>query len=132
MTRFFLGIYDWLKGRKTVAVLIVILIMLLSAISALHMDYEEDIARFLPIDSRDSRQTELMDRLSEQNRIAVIFRYEGSEDSESALADAMDLFEELWFEYDTLCLVPDMSALADESILHTQNRTSIVIIVMQF
>lgn len=115
MTRLFLGIYDWLKGRKTVAVLIAVLIMLLSAISALHMDYEEDIARFLPIDSRDSRQTELMDRLSEQNRIAVIFRYEGNDDPEGALADAMDLFEELWFEYDTLSLVPDMSALADES-----------------
>jgi len=115
MTRLFLNIYDWLKGRKIIAILIVVLIMLLSAISALHMDYEEDIARFLPIDSRDSRQTELMDRLSEQNRVAVIFRYEGNGDAETALADAMDRFEELWFEYDTLSLVPDMSALADES-----------------
>lgn len=115
MTRLFLGIYDWLKERKTVAVLIVALIVLLSVISALRMDYEEDIARFLPIDSRDSRQTELMDRLSEQNRIAVIFRYDDDGDAETALADAMDRFEELWFEYDTLSLVPDMSALADES-----------------
>ena len=115
MTRFFLGIYDWLSGRKMFAVLLVVLILLLSAVSALQMDYEEDIARFLPVDSRDSRQTELMERLSEQNRIAVIFRYEGSDDAESALADAMDLFEELWFEYDTLGLVSDMSALADES-----------------
>ena len=116
MTRFFISIYDWLSGRKMIAVLIMALIMLLSVISALHMDYEEDIARFLPVDSRDSRQTELMERLSEQNRIAVIFRYEGTDDSDAVLADAMDLFEELWFEYDTLGLVPDMSALADESL----------------
>ena len=115
MRRLFLGIYDWLTGRKTVAVLLVVFIMLLSVISALRMDYEEDIARFLPLDSRDSRQTELMDRLSEQNRIAVIFRYDGSDDVENALADAMDRFEDLWFDYDTLGLVPDMSAMADES-----------------
>jgi 1-acyl-sn-glycerol-3-phosphate acyltransferase len=115
MRKLFLGIYDWLSGRKTVAVLLATFIMLLSVISALRMDYEEDIARFLPLDNRDTRQTELMDRLQEQNRIAVIFRYDGSDDVESALADAMDRFEELWFDYDTLGLVPDMSALADES-----------------
>ena len=115
MTEFFLRIYDWLIRHRVTAVICVVAIMLLSAVSALRMDYEEDIARFLPIDSRDSRQTELMDRLSEQNRIAVIFRYEGDGDAESALADAMDLFEELWFEYDSLSLVPDMSAMADES-----------------
>lgn len=115
MTEFFLKIYDWLLKHRTIAVICVLVIMLLSVISALHMDYEEDIARFLPIDSRDSRQTELMDRLSEQNRIAVIFRYDGDEDVENSLADAMDLFEELWYEYDTLGLVPDMSALGDES-----------------
>lgn len=115
MTEFFLRIYDWLIRHRVTAVICVVAIMLLSAVSALRMDYEEDIARFLPIDSRDSLQTELMDRLSEQNRIAVIFRYEGDGDAESALADAMDLFEELWFEYDSLSLVPDMSAMADES-----------------
>ena len=115
MRKLFLGIYDWLSGRKTVAVLLATFIMLLSVISALRMDYEEDIARFLPLDNRDTRQTELMDRLQEQNRIAVIFRYDGSDDVESALADAMDRFEELWFDYDTLGMVPDMSALADES-----------------
>ena len=115
MRKLFLGIYDWLSGRKTVAVLLATFIMLLSVISALRMDYEEDIARFLPLDNRDTRQTELMDRLQEQNRIAVIFRYDGSDDVESALADAMDRFEELWFDYDTLSLVTDMSALADES-----------------
>jgi len=113
----FLRIYDRLAGRKTVTTLIVMLIMALCVVSLSRLNYKEDIAEFLPIDRSDSRQTEFIEAVSKQNVIAVIFRSDnsaaGSTDLDVTLA--MDLFEELWFEYDTLGLVPDMSALADES-----------------
>ena len=116
MADFFLRIYDWLKCRKGTAALIVVLIMSLCVISLCHLHYEEDIAGFLPIDRSDGRQTEFMESVSGQNSVAVIFRSNSSEiNTDDELIGAMDLFEELWFENDTLSLVPDMSALADES-----------------
>ena len=116
MADFFLRIYDRLKCRKGLAALIVAVIMSLCVFSLCRLHYEEDIAGFLPIDRSDSRQTEFMESVSRQNSVAVIFRAQGqSVDSDDDLIAAMDLFEELWFGNDTLELVPDLSALADES-----------------
>ncbi|MBO7416993.1 MAG: 1-acyl-sn-glycerol-3-phosphate acyltransferase [Bacteroidaceae bacterium] len=116
MADFFLRIYDRLKCRKGLAALMVLAIMALCVISMCRLHYEEDIAGFLPIDRSDSRQTEFMEQVSRQNSIAVIFRGGGqNEVSDDDVIAAMDLFEELWFDNDTLGLVPDLSALADES-----------------
>ena len=115
MADFFLRIYDRLKCRKGLAALIVVLIVALCTLSLCRLHYEEDIAGFLPIDRSDSRQTEFMETVSQQNSIAVIFRApEGTPDDD--IISAMDLFADVWFENDTLELVPDMSAEADESV----------------
>ena len=114
MADFFLRIYDRLNSRKGLAALIVAVIMALCILSLCRLHYEEDIAGFLPIDRSDSRQTEFMESVSRQNSVAVIFRAVNGE-ADTEITGAMDLFEELWFENDTLGLVPDMSALADES-----------------
>ena len=115
MADFFLRIYDRLKCRKGLAALIVVLIIALCTLSLCRLHYEEDIAGFLPIDRSDSRQTEFMETVSQQNSIAVIFRApEGTPDED--IISAMDLFADLWFESDTLEMVPDMSAEADESV----------------
>ena len=115
MAEFFLRIYDRLRCRKGLAALIVVLIAALCTLSLCRLQYEEDIAGFLPIDRSDSRQTEFMETVSQQNSIAVIFRAaDGTPDDD--IINAMDLFEDVWFENDTLELVPDMSALADESV----------------
>ena len=114
MTQLFLKIYDWLSVHRRAATVTVLALVLVCGLSMMRLDYEEDIAGFLPIDRSDSRQTELIEQLSQQNSIAVIFRAEeGTQDAD--IINAMDLFEELWFDYDTLGLVPDMSAVADES-----------------
>lgn len=116
MVDFFLRIYDRLRCRKGLAALIVAVIMAICVFSLSRLHYEEDIAGFLPIDRSDSRQTEFMESVSKQNSVAVIFRSQGQgRDSDDEVIAAMDLFEELWFENDTLELVPDLSALADES-----------------
>ena len=115
MVDFFLRIYDWLKCRKGLAALIVVLIVALCTLSLCRLNYEEDIAGFLPIDCSDSRQTEFMETVSQQNSIAVIFRAaDGTPDDD--IISAMDLFVDIWFENDTLELVPDMCAEADESV----------------
>ena len=115
MADFFLRIYDWLKCRKGLAALIVVVIIALCTLSLCRLHYEEDIAGFLPIDRSDSRQTGFMEKVSQQNSIAVIFRAaDGTPDDD--IISAMDLFADIWFENDTLELVPDMSAEADESV----------------
>ena len=114
MTGFFLRIYDWLAAHRKAGFIAVVAVTLLCVLSMLRLDYEEDIASFLPIDRSDSRQTALIEQLSQQNSIAVVFRApDGTPDDE--ITAAMDLFEDLWFDYDTLGMVPDMSAVADES-----------------
>ena len=114
MVDFFLRIYDRLKCRKGLAALIVAVIVALSVLSLCRLHYEEDIAGFLPIDRSDSRQTEFMEKVSQQNSIAVIFRADdGTPDDD--IISAMELFADVWFEKDTLELVPDMSAEADQS-----------------
>ena len=72
MAEFFLRIYDRLRCRKGLAALIVVLIAALCTLSLCRLHYEEDIAGFLPIDRSDSRQTEFMETVSQQNSIAVI------------------------------------------------------------
>lgn len=114
MTGFFLKIYDRLSRHKTATFIAVLLVVCLCVLSMSHLNYEEDIAGFLPIDRSDTRQTELMDQLSRQNSIAVIFRADESA-SDEEITGAMDLFEDRWFDSDTLGLVSDMSAVADES-----------------
>ena len=109
MVDFFLRIYDRLKCRKGLAALIVAVIVALSVLSLCRLHYEEDIAGFLPIDRSDSRQTEFMEKVSQQNSIAVIFRADdGTPDDD--IISAMELFADVWFEKDTLELAPDMSA----------------------
>ena len=115
MADFFLRIYDWLKCRKGLAALIVVVIIALCTLSLCRLHYEEDIAGFLPIDRSDSRQTEFIESISRQNSIAVIFRAADSAPDDDIIS-AMDLFADIWFENDTLELVPDMSAEADESV----------------
>lgn len=114
MADFFLRIYDRLRCRKGMAALIVLLIIALCVLSLSRLHYEEDIAGFLPIDRSDSRQTEFMETVSQQNSIAVIFRAD-DDVSDDDIISAMELFADVWFENDTLELVPDMSAEADES-----------------
>lgn len=114
MAEFFLKIYDRFSRHRTATAIAILIIMVLCVISMSRLHYEEDIAGFLPIDRSDTRQTELMEQLSEQNSIAVIFRADmpGNDDE---ILSAMDMFEERWYDYDTLGLIPDMSAVADES-----------------
>lgn len=117
MANLFLNIYDWLCQHRKSAVLMVLFMLLFCIVSLSRLHYEEDISSFLPIDSRDSMQTDIMERLNRENSVAVIFRDNGTGagSSDERVTEAMDLYEELWFEADTLGLVPYLSAIADES-----------------
>lgn len=116
MVKLFLSIYDSLVRRKGLLVLILIALMALCTVSLARMEYKEDIAEFLPIDRKVSTQTDFLEKLSDQEKVAVLFHGKGTDDSSvSEIINVMDLFEETWLETDTAGLVPDISAMTDES-----------------
>ncbi len=110
MKKLILHIYDFLSARKGLAVFIMAVLLGLCALSALRMDYEEDISAFLPQSEESRRYSDVYNRLG-QDRMAVFF--EASEDDPDLLMDAMTAFGEVWAEADTSGLIPDLQVSAD-------------------
>lgn len=116
MVKLFLSMYDSLARRKGLLILILVVLMAVCGISLSTMEYKEDIAEFLPIDRKVSTQAAFLEKLSDQDKVAVLFHGKGTDDaSVSEIIEAMDLFEETWLESDTAGLVPDISAMTDET-----------------
>ena len=111
MTKFFLKIYDFLSKRKALSAFILLIITVLCVLSALKLDYKENIADFLPSDPEKERYTSVYDDLSNQGQITVIF----SGDDMDELMSALDDFEENWHKADTALLVNDLRCKVDES-----------------
>ena len=76
MKKFILHIHDFLSGHKALAAGILVVLMALCALSALRMDYEEDITAFLPQSEESKLYSDVYNRLG-QDRMAVFF--EGAE-----------------------------------------------------
>ena len=110
MKKVILHIYDWLSGHKGAAVFIMAILLGLCTLSALRMDYEEDISAFLPQSEESRRYSDVYNRLG-QDRMAVFFESEG--DDPDRLMDAMSAFGALWAEADTASLVPDLQVSAE-------------------
>ena len=85
---------------------------LLSAIVlALRIDYEEDIARFLPRNEQSERYHEVYQGLSGQNRIVVVFSGEQTDSIEAA----MDAFGASLLERDVSHLLQEVQVQVDEA-----------------
>lgn len=98
-----LHIYDWLSAHKRVTAVILLALLALCALSALRLEYQEDISAFLPEQQRkDLAQTQ------GQEKMAVLF-HGGSLDDK---LDAMYGFEERWNAVSPDC---PLTAAADNS-----------------
>ena len=122
MKKLILHIYDWLSARKGLTVFLMAGILGLCTLSALRMQYDEDISAFLPQSEESKRYSEVYNRLG-QDRMAIFFESDG-EDTDRLL-DAMTAFGENWADVDTVTvttdgdhamigrMVPDMQVAAD-------------------
>ncbi|MBR6863617.1 MAG: 1-acyl-sn-glycerol-3-phosphate acyltransferase [Bacteroidales bacterium] len=110
MKKVVLHIYDYLSAHKGVAIFVMAVLLGLCALSALRMEYEEDISAFLPQSEESRRYSEVYSRLG-QDRMAVFFS-SGTEDPDR-LMDAMTAFGAHWAAADTASLVPDLQVSAD-------------------
>ena len=111
MTDRLLHIYRWMTAHRLLASLCLIWLVVGAVLLALRIDYEEDIARFLPHNEQSERYNEVYQGLSGQNRIVVVFSGENTDSIEAA----MDAFEQNIRERDVAHLVQDVQVRIDES-----------------
>lgn len=114
MTRLFLKIYDVLVRHRSWVVGAVCALALLCVVLALRMDYDEDIAAFMPLDEETQKYSEVFSNLGGQNQIAVIFK--GADDFSEA-ESAMDSFGEAVARRDTARLIQNLQIQVDETAL---------------
>lgn len=87
MKALILHIHDWLTAHKAVAVLILVLGLVLSALSALRLHFQENITDFLPADEQQK-----LEQSGGEGRMALFFTG-GSADNK---LDAMYAFADTW------------------------------------
>ncbi|MBQ7269070.1 MAG: hypothetical protein IJS62_04350, partial [Bacteroidales bacterium] len=73
MRTLILKVYDFLSRHKKWAVLGLVAALVLSALSALRLDYDEDISAFLPSDPQTEQYRSVYERMGVSDRIAVFF-----------------------------------------------------------
>lgn len=116
MTSFFLHIYDRLAERKGFAICALGVLIALCLALALRLNYQEDISAFLPQDEESAKYTSVYNNLGGQNKVAVIFRSDKT-DEEERLADlkmAMSSFGEI-LENDTSGTICNLQVQLDET-----------------
>ena len=114
MTDFFLRIYDFLAGRKWLAVLLSVLLAAVCLFLASRLHYEEDISRFLPSDEESSKYSEAYNALGKKNNIILIFSAkEGSEAGEEEISEAIHDFEDVFDVVDSTGMVPQRQITVD-------------------
>jgi len=119
MNKFFLSLHDRLSRNKPLSIAILLVITALCVFSALHLDYKENIADFLPTDPEKERYTSVYDDLGNQGQITVIFSADTTKfDNDAALdalMEALDAFESNWRTTDTASLVSDLQCKIDDN-----------------
>ncbi len=119
MNKFFLDIYDRLSRNKPLSIFLMAFVLGLCVLSALRLDYKENIADFLPTDPEKERYTSVYNDMSDQGRVTIIFAADttqlAGDEALDALMDAMDAFEQRWQECDTAQLVSDLRCKVDGS-----------------
>ena len=119
MNKFFLNIYDRLSRNKPFSIFLMAFVLGLCVLSALRLDYKENIADFLPTNPEKERYTSVYNDMSDQGRVTIIFAADttqlASDEALDALMDAMDAFEQWWQECDTAQLVSDLRCKVDGS-----------------
>jgi len=119
MNRFFLSVYDRLSRNKPLSVALLLVVTALCVLSALRLDYKENIADFLPTNPEKEKYTSVYNDLSDQGQITVIFSVDTAkllgDEAIDALMDAMEAFENHWKATDTTLLVNDLRCKVDDS-----------------
>ena len=119
MNKFFLSIYDYLSKHIAFSIALLLVVTAICVFSALRLDYNENIADFLPTDPEKERYTSVYNDLGNQGQITVIFSADttqlAGDEALDAIMEAMDAFESHWKATDTAQIVSDLQCRVDGS-----------------
>ena len=104
MVNWFFHTYQLLMAHKRWATYCLLGLIAVFVFLALNINYEEDIARFLPRNEQSERYNQVYQGLSGQNRIVVVF----SGNNTDSIELAMDQFETILSENDEKHLLESM------------------------
>ena len=110
MTNFFLHIYDWAQSHRRLGAAGLTLLLALCIGLVFHLDFEEDIADFLPIDEHYKKSMQIYQEVASANKVVIQFRSEQGADS---IISAVNRFGELLPQYDTTGWVADYQPQID-------------------
>ena len=110
MVKVFFGIYKVLSAHRRWAASGLLLLVVGMLTLALHVSYEEDIARFLPAGEEQQDYQQAIEQLNAQSRIVVCFTGDTH-----AVKQAMDTFETCFEAVDTAHTVDDLQVTIDET-----------------
>ena len=83
MTELILKIYDYLKTHRLSGICSSVAITLILLLAVTRLNYKEDIADFLPIDSEHQNAMKVYQNISGASKIFAIFQYRNAAQSDS-------------------------------------------------
>lgn len=88
MTELILKIYDYLKTHRMSGICSSVAITLILLLAVTRLNYKEDIADFLPIDSEHQNAMKVYQNISGASKIFAIFQYRNAAQSDSTQQDS--------------------------------------------
>ena len=83
MTQFFLSVYDYFSQRRGLLFSLLLLLVVFLAFSAYHINFKEDISRFLPENKENERINHAYQYVASSNTITIYCNFEGPEKNPS-------------------------------------------------
>lgn len=111
MTEFILKTYAYMKGHRMTCLFSFMAISLLLVFSVSRLEYKEDIADFLPIDSEHHNALKVFQDISGANKVFAIFQYRDTTRTDAdAMVGAIDAFTEEVGKADTAHILTNLTA----------------------
>lgn len=116
MVKLFLKIFDVLSRHRPLTAVLTCIFLLLCGLSALRMDYDEDISAFMPLDGQTAKYSEVFGNLGGQDRIAVIFApLPGGDGDPAVVGGAMEAFGRAAARRDSARMMKNLRISVDET-----------------
>ncbi len=114
MTELVLKLYCYMKGHRLIGVLSFLVVTGLLALSVSRLDYKEDIADFLPIDSEYHNALSVYQNISGANKVFAVFQYrDTAKANPDNMVDGIDAFVECVQQSDTSQMLTSVMSQVD-------------------
>lgn len=115
MTELILKIYDYLKTHRLSGICSSVAITLILLLAVTRLNYKEDIADFLPIDSEHQNAMKVYQNISGASKIFAIFQYRNAvqSDDPEILTHTIDAFVENVEKADSAHVIRNLMAQVD-------------------